>query len=99
MLVSRTPPVRHEIPWEPGAWIEVRGFTWKQSRELAKLPDVDMRALEAGITAWSYDAPVNAVTIGDLDARTASWLARLLVNMLTGGPEGEASAAGAGTTT
>lgn len=31
--------------------------------------------ITAGVTAWSYDAPIDAETVADLDERTQRWLA------------------------
>lgn len=44
--------------------------------------------LRLGIAGWSYDAPVNAETLGQLDPATAEWAGRVIVGA-HGDPEAD----------
>jgi hypothetical protein len=79
-LVSRLAPQRIPIPHEPHEWVELRPLTAGQMLDLQ--PGAD--AMSAGelavhivlgaLSAWSYDAPLTAESIRDLDADTFRWL-------------------------
>jgi hypothetical protein len=50
--------------------------------ETDPLNDYDRATLlKASVKEWSYDAPVNAETLADLDDVTAEWASREILNM------------------
>jgi len=82
-----------DVPGEDGQWVEIRPLSSRVmrsveagAREVASGDDavaygyaVSDALLIAGIVAWSYDAPVNAENVADLDMATAMWLVEQIV--------------------
>ncbi len=84
-LRSTSKPTRVQVPDEPDQWIEYRQLSAReleemQAGEFSSL-GYTLHALGKMITGWSYDAPVNDETIGDLDAQTIRWLDSNLLEM------------------
>lgn len=55
-------------------------------RQRAARPDPltlfdSLTILAAGVTAWSYDAPVDEAHLADLDAETSDWLVRAILRL------------------
>jgi len=83
---------RLDVPGEDGQWVEIRPLSARVVRKInedARLAagddpvafgyEVADRVLAAGVVAWSYDAPVNAETLVDVDVKTTMWLADEIV--------------------
>jgi hypothetical protein len=71
-------PIRFEIPFEKGEWMELRRLTWRESHAVNEISRKDPAArvakvLSIGIKAWSYDAEITPEAIEELDDTTAAW--------------------------
>ena len=92
-LVSKLQPRRVPIPHEPGEWIELKPPTGGQWAAALKDDAAPSEYLRTCVTGWSYDAPVNAETIADLDIATSAWLIKQVSAIVApGGKEGNESA-------
>ncbi len=71
---------RQDIPNEPGQWVEFRPMTARDFAVLQKdagertPADIGLAILARCVTGWSYEQPVTAETLDQLDFATMEWL-------------------------
>lgn len=75
-LKSKSKPTRHDIPHEPGEWIEILPISaseWDTLDSNATGVQYTLQMASKVITAWSY-GELTPETLADLDAPTFKWL-------------------------
>lgn len=94
-LVDTSARIRHEIPHEPGEWMEFKPLTIADARtEGANSFDVGLRLLARSIAGWSYADECDEDNIMRLDIATANWAIECMREIShISASEGEASAA------
>lgn len=77
-LVSAKHATSYDIPHEPGEWMKIRPLKASDQaliqRDFPTPVDREIALLQEMIVEWSYDAPLTAAAIADIDAPTLAWL-------------------------
>lgn len=77
-LVSSKHAQRYDIPHEPGEWMRIRPLKASDQaliqRDFPTPVDREIALLQELIVEWSYEEPLSAAAIADIDLPTLAWL-------------------------
>jgi hypothetical protein len=97
-LIDPDSVTRHDIPHEPGEWMEIRSLCAGDLRSRNRDSDnvsLSLDLLAHAVRGWSYGGAITADTLAKLDLKTYEWLQETVSKSAGLRTEDEKNASGA----